>query len=573
MYPKGNRQSIARKSKPKKKRFRGNQYTNKNKYNGQSASAKKLSSANNDDIRPNLNISYQIIEFFTIFSFLGDILQCIKCQNDITFEQSPLRGFGFKLLVNCACGSRKINSGPMIGNAYEINRRIVFVMRILGLGRAAINIFCGLMDIGQGISQNAYELIVQHMYTASSSMFQFVRQKATDEEKEANIKNNRPATDFKVSGDGSWKKRGFSSLFGVTTLIAHYTGKVIDLIVKCGFCNACNMWNGKKDTAEYADWYENHEEQCPANHFGSSGKMEVDSIKEMFGRSLEQLGVRYRNYIGDGDSKIFKGILDLNPYGDRFPVVKNECINHVEKRMGSQLRAIKKQEKLGGRRKLTDGLIKKLTIYFGLAIRRNINSVANMKKAIMATLHHYSSTDTKKMHQNCPTGADSWCAWQKAKAEGTHTKYKHPSPLISPDIKKHLLPIYVNLSRDELLTRCLGGHTQNSNESLNSTVWRMAPKHLHSGGKVINIAAFMAAGVFNEGYFAILKVMEELRINIGVACKDFATNYDAQRITRQNEMTKSCTKEARTARRLENTRINELYEEEEGLLYAPGIAD
>lgn len=51
-------------------------------------------------------------------------------------------------------------------------------------------------------------------------------------------------------------------------------------------------------------------------HEDSAGKMEVDVIIEMFLRSNEKFGVKYDNYIGDGDSKTFKVILDKNPYGD-----------------------------------------------------------------------------------------------------------------------------------------------------------------------------------------------------------------------------------------------------------------
>ncbi|KAG8233369.1 hypothetical protein J437_LFUL005831 [Ladona fulva] len=39
-----------------------------------------------------------------------------------------------------------------------------------------------------------------------------------------------------VSGDGSWKKPGFSSLYGVTTLIGYHSGKVI--VVKSRYCQA-----------------------------------------------------------------------------------------------------------------------------------------------------------------------------------------------------------------------------------------------------------------------------------------------------------------------------------------------
>lgn len=86
-------------------------------------------------------------------------------------------------------------------------------------------------------------------------------------------------------------------------------------------------------------------------------------------------------YIGDGDTKTFKAILDKKPY-DNVEVMKYECVGHVEKRMGTRLRKVKKEKKLGGKNKLTDKLIKELTVCYDLAIRRNPNSVEVMYNAI-----------------------------------------------------------------------------------------------------------------------------------------------------------------------------------------------
>lgn len=74
----------------------------------------------------------------------------------------------------------------------------------------------------------------------------------------------------------------------------------------------------------------------------------------------------YINYIGDGDSKTYKGIVDGKPYND-LTLLKKECVGHVQKRMGSRLRNLKKEKKTGGRGKLTAKLIDELSIYYGLA--------------------------------------------------------------------------------------------------------------------------------------------------------------------------------------------------------------
>lgn len=170
----------------------------------------------------------------------------------------------------------------------------------------------------------------------------------------------------------------------------------------------------------------------------------------------------------------------------------------------------------------------------------------------------------------CPPGADSWCKWQKAQT--IDANFEHPAPL-HPDVQKHIFPIYEDLSQKDLLQRCLGGHTQNANESYNSTVWRFAPKHLHSELKIVEIAAYMAAGLFNEGYTSILQTMNTLEIIIGKQSKTYADNIDEHRVIRQERRSSLTTKEACKARREQLLEENELYEEAEGLLYGPGIAD
>jgi len=370
---------------------------------------KKLKNVSSDDIYTNPLHGYRIIEFFTVFTALSDILICSTCRQKISFMESGQKGLGFKIVVMCRCGNTEINSGPFINTGYEINRRIVLVMRLLGVAREGINVFCNLMDMCTGLSQGSYTKIVEHIHAAAKSSFEIFSQKAVREEIEKNVEHGRIKKNLKVSGDGTWKKRGFKSLYGVTTLIGYYSDKVIDLVVKSSYCQGCTSWKNRNHTEEYRKWLEYHEEECMKNHEGSSGKMEVDSIKEMFSRSEEKFGVKYiySNYIGDEDSKTFKAILELNPYGDELTVIKSECIGHVEKRMGTRLRNVRKEKKLSGKNKLTDKIVKKLTKYYALSIQRNVNSVENMKKEIMATYFHIFSIKEEPNHGNCPTGAES----------------------------------------------------------------------------------------------------------------------------------------------------------------------
>ena len=148
-----------------------------------------------------------------------------------------------------------------------------------------------------------------------------------------NEEEGHAADELTVSGDGSWARRGFSSLFGIVSLIGKYTNKLLDVVVKSRVCRGCLSRTGKTHTVEYAAWYDDHQEHCDANHEGSSGKMKVDGMIEMFQRSEELYNIKYANYIGDGDPKTFKSLIDVNPYGEDLVIRKSECVLHVTKRL------------------------------------------------------------------------------------------------------------------------------------------------------------------------------------------------------------------------------------------------
>jgi len=287
--------------------------------------------------------TYCFIQFSLVFSTLQTIVKCRQRDSDITFSRYGQRGLGFKIKVQCRCEDRFIDSCRMINNAYEINRRFVYVMRLIGVGLQSINVFCGYMELGKRFNINLYYNIIKSTSESVNAVYNIVIRKAVREEKELNAKAGFPENKLSVSGDGSWSKKGFSSLLGIISLIGKYSNKIIDTTVKSSFCHACNAWSGREDTEEYDTWYETHEQECQANHHGSAGKMEVDGIIEMFQRSLQNYNVKYAFYIGDDDTKTFKSLLETAPYGNDFIVKKKECVLHVKKRMYRRVKEAKKQ--------------------------------------------------------------------------------------------------------------------------------------------------------------------------------------------------------------------------------------
>ena len=64
------------------------------------------------------------------------------------------------------------------------------------------------------------------MYTCIKTVGEkFFQHAATEEKDNTSQQNgNTSTTRLKISGDVTWKKRGFTFLYGVTSLIGYYTG-------------------------------------------------------------------------------------------------------------------------------------------------------------------------------------------------------------------------------------------------------------------------------------------------------------------------------------------------------------
>lgn len=92
------------------------------------------------------------------------------CENDVKFTKTGIRGLGFKISVACNCGERLINSSNIINKGFEINRRMVFIMRLLGVGYYGINLFCSLMDIASSFGKTSYYKILENVQIATKAV-------------------------------------------------------------------------------------------------------------------------------------------------------------------------------------------------------------------------------------------------------------------------------------------------------------------------------------------------------------------------------------------------------------------
>ena len=105
---------------------------------------------------------------------------------------------------------------------------------------------------------------------------------------------------------------------------------------------------------------------------------------------------------------------------------------------------------------------------YGNAIRSSKHILVNMRESVWAVYFHKLSTDSNPMHNFCTPK----CPYKKAKAKGTLNTFKHTSNL-PVAFMKTLKHVFKDLAKTDLLTKCLQGYTQNSNESIHNIIWKL----------------------------------------------------------------------------------------------------
>ncbi|GFW66982.1 protein C15orf41 homolog [Trichonephila clavipes] len=319
-----------------------------------------------------------------------------------------------------------------------------------------------------------------------------------DAVKEA-VLENQNIRDIPVAVDGTWQRRGYSSMNGVVTVTSVDTGK--------------------------------------KNFDGYSERMEVDGALSIFQWSVQRYDVRYTKYIGDGDSKAFDNIIKNKGYGDNCTITKLECMDYVMKWRGSRLqRFITKMrcqklsdgKALCGKNRLTEATIDQLQTY-GLAIQRNLSSVKDVRQVIWAIFVHKISTDKNPQHGFCPSGPDTWCHYKKAQLENKVYHHKHK---LLVAVVEAMRPIFRDLSDPELMKKCLHGSTQNPNESINNVILSCVPKKTLVHIKTLSFGTYDAIASFNKGNATKLDILKKLNIEPGYYATCCMERLNKERITR-----------------------------------------
>ncbi|KAJ8868000.1 hypothetical protein PR048_031809 [Dryococelus australis] len=265
-----------------------------------------------------------------------------------------------------------------------------------------------------------------------------------------------------------------------------------------------------------------------ANYKGTSGSMEVSGTVNISNRSIPQYNVRYINYLGDGDCKGHKAVLQTASYGDKS--VKIKLLRTCTEEDGNEKEGERERDRVC--------------------------------VCVWAENFHFLSSDEDPQNGLCPKSAESWCKYQQAKTKGEcyeHADHFHLPRVVVEEMK----PIFRDVSEPELLKKCLHGSTQNPNESVNSVIWNRLSKTTFIGVRTLHFGVWDDVASFNEGNLVMWHVYERLDFPPGRNCVQAMKRLDGYRLDEAKRVVKNIGMKARQNRKAAKRKLEDLYEQQE----------
>ena len=258
-------------------------------------------------------------------------IRCPKCG---TIFMSEIVGSSSAQILIASCTNKKCeNSGlpqqHKISRFWPINLSMCYITLITDTGFKGMQAFAWGSSI-TSMCRKAYTNHCNYIFRLFDKFYNKNILKAVESVKSFYLRNNLlTEKDLKsyhetgimnitVSLDGAYQRRGRESTYCVTCCVDVWTGRSLTFAyqTKCFECKNCNIFRS----------------HCSRGRFhGPSGNMEIVNAEQLFSES-EALGLRYTHYVADGDCKILPHLKKLNPYGDEWPISKEECANHLSKR-------------------------------------------------------------------------------------------------------------------------------------------------------------------------------------------------------------------------------------------------
>ncbi|XP_063226423.1 uncharacterized protein LOC134533104 [Bacillus rossius redtenbacheri] len=316
---------------------------------------------------------------------------------------------GFSSIIVFFCNMCNMTVGVPTHNmednsVMDMNSRAVAGVMGIGAGYSQLQELCaavGVPCMAPATYSKHHDVICNGWEKAASEkMEEAAREeaelaRANDEVDE----NNIPLITVVV--DGSWCKRSYKckydALSGVAAIVGYRTKKVLFMAVANKYCYVCARAKNNESIPSH-DCYKNHE--------GSSSSMEAKIIVEGFKKSVTMYNIKYAKIIADGDSSVYKKILEARPY-DNLTVEKIECRNHLLRNYRKKIISASENTNLGTTilRKIVYSKMSKLSIGVqkAIAYRKSQDTDFQVKVSQLKCDIENGPSHVFGEHKNCST--------------------------------------------------------------------------------------------------------------------------------------------------------------------------
>ncbi|KAH7981469.1 hypothetical protein HPB49_024445 [Dermacentor silvarum] len=331
--------------------------------------------------------TYTVVDINIVNEFLRKTV-CQKCGGNSVSISRGANDYGIVVQLSlecdsCGCLETKWSSRCMStmakSNPFVINILAACAVQSTGNGQTALNDLFSAMGIShRSLHHKTYQGHLKGSLNpaAMEACAKVFSNSASAVKELYKVLNFGNTGNIAVCFDSTWITRGHLS-FDVGAVIELFSGYVLDFKVLSNFCLGCKHAPPKEDPG-YSAWKENHVYQ--KNTDSKSCQIEPGAAVALFDRSLSRHGLLYTTILCDGGSRSFRALEEVKVYG-YINVEKEDCIHHVQTRMGTALRNLIQKHKtehgesLSGKGRLTDDLITKLTNYYGWALKSNMGNI------------------------------------------------------------------------------------------------------------------------------------------------------------------------------------------------------
>ncbi|GFW89908.1 uncharacterized protein TNCV_2980041 [Trichonephila clavipes] len=175
--------------------------------------------------------------------------ECDMCSLDV--ECNSAYGFSTKIELKCKSCRKIFNSvfsSPRDddSNCFDANKKLVEAFLKIGKGHAALELFSMAIGI-HAMDKKTFSKCLHKLYEEKCSFKEDILEisrKVVRKHHEDLLGTANGVIDITVSYDGTWQKRGHSSLYGIGIVIDILTGLIIDYEILSKYCPECTTAKG-----------------------------------------------------------------------------------------------------------------------------------------------------------------------------------------------------------------------------------------------------------------------------------------------------------------------------------------